>query len=59
MSTKFSETLAVDASDVGAGAVLLQGDVNGVEHPVCYFSKKFEKGQKNYCTSETSCFPYC
>ena len=44
--------LAVDASDVGAGAVLLQEDVNGVEHPVCYFSKKFEKGQKNYCTSE-------
>ena len=27
-------------------------DVSGVEHPVCYFSKKFEKGQKNYCTSE-------
>ena len=23
-----------------------------MERPVCYFSKKFEKGQKNYCTSE-------
>ena len=44
--------VAVDASDVGAGAVLLQEDDQGVEHPICYFSKKFEKGQKNYCTSE-------
>ena len=37
--------LAVDASNVGAGAVLLQEDVSGVEHPVYYFSKKFKKGQ--------------
>ena len=44
--------LAVDASDIGAGAVLLQEDTDGVDHPVCYFSKRFEKGQKNYCTSE-------
>lgn len=29
--------LAVDASDVAAGAVLLQEDDEGVEHPVCYF----------------------
>ena len=35
--------LAVDASDVGAGSVLLQEDDNGVDHPVCYFSKKFNK----------------
>ena len=28
--------LAVDASDVGAGGVLLQEDDNGVDHPVCY-----------------------
>ena len=33
--------LAVDASDVGAGGVLLQEDDSGVDHPVCYFSKKF------------------
>ena len=33
--------LAVDASDVATGAVLLQEDDEGVEHPVCYFSKKF------------------
>jgi len=44
--------LAVDASDVGAGAVLLQEDDLGIEHPICYFSKKFEKYQRNYCTSE-------
>ena len=35
--------LAVDASDVGIGAVLLQEDNNGIDHPVCYFSKKFRK----------------
>ena len=39
--------LAVDASDVGAGDVLLQEDDNGVDHPVCYFYKKFNKHQKN------------
>ena len=45
--------LAVDASDVGIGAVLLQ-DNNGIDHPVCYFSKKFNKHQKNYFTIEKS-----
>ena len=35
--------LAVDASDVGAGGVLLQEDGSGLDHPVCYFSKKFNK----------------
>lgn len=47
--------LAVDASDIGAGAVLLQEDNNGVDHPVCYFSKKFNKHQKNYSTIEKEC----
>ena len=42
--------LAVDASDVGTGGVLLQEDEIGVDHPVCYFSKKFSKCQKNYST---------
>lgn len=32
--------LAVDASDLGAGAVLLQDDADGTVHPVSYFSKK-------------------
>ena len=46
--------LAVDASDVGIGAVLLQEDNNGIDHPV-YFSKKFNKHQKNYSTIEKEC----
>ena len=47
--------LAVDVSYVGAGGVLLQEDDNGVDHPVCYFSKKFNKHQKNYSTVEKEC----
>jgi len=42
----------VDASDIGMGAVLLQAEMNGQDHPVCYFSKKFNCHQRNYCTSE-------
>ena len=34
--------LVVNASDVGASSVLLQEDGNGVDHPVCYLSKKFK-----------------
>ena len=45
----------VDASAHGAGAVLLQDDVHGIEHPVCYFSKKFNKHQVNYSTIEKEC----
>lgn len=44
--------LAVDASGVGAGAVLLQDSDQGIEMPVCYFSKKFNQAQKNYSTIE-------
>lgn len=29
--------LEVDASEMGAGAVLLQEDKDGINHPVCYF----------------------
>ena len=47
--------LAVDASDTGAGSVLMQEDGNGVDHPVSYFSKKFNKHQKNYSTIEKEC----
>ena len=35
--------LAVDASDVAAGGVLLQEDQDGIDHPVCYFPRKFNK----------------
>ncbi|TKS65422.1 Retrovirus-related Pol polyprotein from transposon opus [Collichthys lucidus] len=44
--------LEVDASAIGAGAVLLQDGVGDVCHPVCYFSVKFKKHQLNYSTIE-------
>ena len=44
--------LEVDASAVGAGAVLIQEDENGIEHPISYFSRKFNKHQLNYSTIE-------
>ncbi len=31
--------LQVDASKYGAGAVLMQEDAQGIEHPVSYFSQ--------------------
>ena len=43
--------LVIDASDIGAGAVVIQ-ELAGVDHPVCYFSRKFNKHQKNYSTIE-------
>lgn len=45
-------SLEVDASAVGAGAVLLQEDNHGIGHPVSYFSCKFNKHQLNYSTIE-------
>ena len=47
--------LYVDASDVGVGAVLMQEDSSQIDHPICYFSKKFDKHQKNYSTIEKEC----
>lgn len=44
--------LDVDASGCGAGAVLLQEDDSGTDHPICYFSKKFNSAQSNYSTIE-------
>ena len=43
--------LEVDASVVGAAAVLLQEDGNGVDHPVCYFSRKFNSLFNNLASS--------
>lgn len=48
-STPFK--LDVDASATGTGAVL-QEDVHGVDHPVCYFSRKFLQHLLNYSTIE-------
>ena len=47
--------LAADASDVGAGGVLLQEDENRVDHPVCYFSHKFNKHQEVFFTFGKEC----
>ena len=44
--------IMIDASDVGVGAVLLQTDERGLEHPVCYYSKKLNKHQQRYSTIE-------
>lgn len=38
----------VDASEIGAGAVILQDAEEGVEHPVCLFDRKFLFYQLNY-----------
>ena len=43
--------LAVDA----AGAVLLQEGKDNVDHPVCYYSRKFNANQRNYSTIENEC----
>lgn len=44
--------IEVDASYVGAGAMLLQCDDLGVDKPVCYFSRKFNRHQLNYSVIE-------
>ena len=44
--------LMIDISGVGAGAVLMQSDFEEIEHPVCYFSRKFNPSQRNYSIIE-------
>lgn len=54
MAPRFDQPfqMQVDASHVGAGAVLLQSDEQGVDRPTCYFSRKFNCHQLNYSTIE-------
>ena len=47
--------LAVDGSNAAAGAVLLQEGSDGIDHPICYFSRKFNKNQRNYSNVEKEC----
>jgi len=47
--------MAVDASDVSIGACLFQ-TVDGIEHPICYLSKKLNTHQRNYSTVEKEAF---
>lgn len=44
--------LEVDASATGAGAVLIQESEMGIDHPVCYFSKKCTACQRRYSAIE-------
>jgi len=44
-------SLAIGASDVAIGAVLTQ-EVNRIEHPICYYSKKLDCHEKRYSTVE-------
>ena len=44
--------LMVDITDLGVGSVLLQEDQQAMEYPIAYCSQKFNKSQRNYCTSE-------
>ena len=48
-------TLYTDASNIAVGAILLQRDLNGVERPVSFFSKKLSSAQRNYSTFEREC----
>ena len=47
--------LAVDASDVGIGAVLYQESDDNIDRVVSFYSKKLNRYQKNYSTIEKEC----
>ncbi|KAM9954780.1 hypothetical protein ACTFIW_003380 [Dictyostelium discoideum] len=42
----------VDASNVGTGCMITQRDEDGHEQPILYHSKKFDKYQRSYSTTE-------
>ena len=48
-------TLYTDASKIAVGAVLLQRDTEGVEHPISFFYKKLSSAQRNFSTFEREC----
>ena len=47
-------SIACDASDVAIGAVLTQ-DIDGEEHPICYFSQKLNAAERKYSATEREC----
>jgi len=47
--------LQTDASDRGVGAVLSQKDVEGVDRPIAYYSKKLLPRESKYSTVEKEC----
>ena len=48
------EKIAIDASDVAIGASLMQ-HYDGIDHPVCYYSKNSTLSKKKYSTIEKEC----
>lgn len=48
-------TVRSDASDVGAGGILLQGSGDD-ERIICYISKKFTLAEQNYTTTEKEAY---
>jgi len=44
--------LALDASYVAIGAAVFIRKVDGIEHPICYYSKKLDCHQNRYSTVE-------
>lgn len=47
-------SIATDASDVAIGAVLTQ-EIDGEEHPICYFSQKLSAAERKYSVTEREC----
>lgn len=47
--------LHCDASNEGLGAVLMQKDAEGKEHPISYISRSLTSPEKNYTVTEKEC----
>ena len=47
--------MSVDASDLAIGSVLFQ-TVEDIDHPICFYSKKLDRHQRNYSTIEKEAF---
>ena len=48
----FCKPFQLAASAIGMGAVLMQLDDNGIDHPVSFYPKKLDKHQQNYSVVE-------
>ena len=48
-------TIQTDASDLGMGGVLVQGEGKGCEKVIAYMSSKFSSAQRKYTTTEREC----